>query len=202
MEQLSNYFLSLVQHTGYAGLFLAMVLGNLAIPAGTEIILPVVGMLAATGHTYFAPAAFGVALAGEIVGGSLLWAIGRYGGVAFVHRFGRYIHLEQSSLDRVHGFYTRFGNRTVFFCRFIPVIRGVAGLPAGLSGMSIFPFIGYTLLGSSIFCGGFIALGYFLGRRFSTLMPMVHKLGLGVFLIALVAIVIGVVIQRRRSTTP
>jgi membrane protein DedA with SNARE-associated domain len=201
MEQLSNYFLALVQHTGYAGLFLVMVLGNLAVPAGTEVLLPVVGALAATGHTYYAPLAILVALAGEVVGGALLWAVGRYGGIAFVHRFGRYVHLDDATLARIHAFYERFGARTVFICRFIPVVRGVAALPAGLSGMAITEFLGYTIAGSAIFCAALIGLGYMLGPQILTMKPLLHKAGFAVCGIAVIAMIAFALYRRNQTST-
>lgn len=199
MEHLSAYFFSLVEHTSYAGLFLVAVLGNLAVPVGLEIVLPLVGALVATGHIESGPLAFVAALLGEVVGASLLWAVGRYGGTAFVHRFGRYVHLDAAALTRVHGFYERYGARTVFFCRFIPVIRGVAALPAGLSGMSIYSFLAYSFAGSAIFCAGLIALGYKIGRRIDTVLPLVHKTGSVLLGAAVLVIIVAVVVQRRRG---
>ncbi len=178
-----------------------MVLGNLAIPAGVEVILPLCGALIATGHIQSLPLAIVAAVLGEIVGGSLLWAIGRYGGVAFVQKFGRYVHLHEDALARIHVFYERFGSRTVFICRFIPVIRGIAALPAGLSGMNIAPFLAYTFLGSAIFCGGLIGVGYFLGKRVDRILPLVHQAGLGILAVFVLVILLAVFAQRRHSAS-
>ncbi len=177
MEHLTGDILNFISRTSYAGIFLVMVLGNMAIPVGTEVVLPVIGMLAATGRIGSPYEACAIAVIGEIVGGSLMWAVGRYGGVAFVHRFGKYVHISEAALAQIHRYYEQFGARTVFICRFLPVIRGVAALPAGLSGMSIFPFLAYSFAGSALFCGGFIALGYTLGRRINDFLPLIHRLG-------------------------
>ncbi len=67
-------------------------------------------------------------------------------------------------LDVAHGFYERYGNETVFICRFIPFIRGIASLPAGISQMQKRYFFTYTALGSAIFCFGLALLGQPLGR--------------------------------------
>ena len=199
MDYLIHQGLELVDHAGYAGIFLVMILGNMGIPIGTEILLPAIGGLVAAGHLHLY-LAFITAIAGELVGWALLWAIGRNGGLAFVHRFGRYIHVQEAELARIHHYYEKFGARTVFLCRFIPVLRGVSGLPAGLSEMSLPVFLGYTLAGSALFCGGLIFLGYRIGQHLDLIMPVIHKIGLAVLLIALIAIGIGIVLQRRNTS--
>jgi len=171
VEGLHHFFLHLVESAGYAGLLLVMIAGNLAIPVGTEFVLPVVGVLVATGHLPSLWLTVLIAVIGELIGGSLLFAIGKYGGPPFVHRFGRFVHLREHEMERVHGFYQRFGAKTVFLSRFIPVIRGIAALPAGLSDMPWPPFLLYTAAGSSIFCFGLIALGSRLGRHFHEVIP-------------------------------
>jgi len=68
-----------------------MVLGNIGLPVGTEIVVPAAGALAATGHLSSWWLAGLVATAGEIVGGTLLYAVGFVGGRPFVQRWGKYI---------------------------------------------------------------------------------------------------------------
>ena len=70
-----------------------------------------------------------------MVGASILYAIGYYGGMPFVHRYGRYIRFREHELARVHTFFERYGRLTVFWCRFAPFVRGVVSLPAGISRM-------------------------------------------------------------------
>ena len=97
--------------------------------------MPAAGALAASkGNMTW----FGAGLAGtlgEIVGGSILYAIGYAGGRPFVVRYGKYVKLSEKKLDQFHGFYTRKGNIVVFVCRFLPFVRGVSALPAGVSKM-------------------------------------------------------------------
>ena len=108
MEQLTQHLHELVVHLGYAGLFLVMLLGNCAVPVGTEVVMPTAGALAAQGQL---PALAGipgwitvglVGTLGEIVGGSILYAVGYYGGVPVVEKYGRYVHFDAKKLARVH----------------------------------------------------------------------------------------------------
>jgi len=203
VEHFSALFLNIVDRTGYSGLFLVMVIGNLGIPVGTELIVPAAGALAATGHLSSVWLAATIATLGEVVGGTLLYAIGFAGGRPFVVRYGRYLKLSEKKLDAFHRFYERYGNVVVFVCRFIPLIRGIAALPAGVSRMQKRYFIGYTAAGSAIFCFGLAWIGSLFGKHLDAITPQIHKITLGVAL-ALAVVIVGYLVylatRSRRST--
>ncbi|GAC1565921.1 MAG: DedA family protein [Vulcanimicrobiaceae bacterium] len=191
MEHVSRFFLDLVDHLGYVGVFVVMVLGNMGLPVGTEIVMPAAGALSVTRHLMTWQGAAAVGTLGELVGGSALYLIGYVGGRPFVARYGRYLKLSEKKLDQFHEFYERHGNIVVFVCRFLPFVRGIAALPAGVSQMPKRYFLTYTALGSAIFCFGLAYLGSLLGRHFDDITPQIHKFSL-VIVIALV-VVVGVV---------
>jgi len=203
VEHFSALFLDIVDRTGYSGLFLVMAIGNLGIPVGTELIVPAAGALAATGHLSSVWLAATIATLGEVVGGTLLYAIGFAGGRPFVVRYGRYLKLSEKKLDAFHRFYERYGNVVVFVCRFIPLIRGIAALPAGVSRMQKRYFIGYTAAGSAIFCFGLAWIGSLFGKHLDAITPQIHKITLGVAL-ALAVVIVGYLVylatRSRRST--
>jgi membrane protein DedA with SNARE-associated domain len=198
VEHITHFFLSLVDSTGYFGLFTVMLLGNIGVPIGTEIILPTAGALAAKGHLSSVWIAAAVATVGELVGGTILYAIGYAGGRPFVVRWGKYLKLDEHKLDVFHAFYERYGNAVVFVCRFVPVVRGIAALPAGVSRMQKRYFWTYTALGSAIFCLGLILLGNAFGQHLDEFLPVIRRFSLG-FLALLVVAVVAVVFLRRRA---
>jgi membrane protein DedA with SNARE-associated domain len=195
VEHVTQFFLNLVDSFGYPGLFVVMVLGNCGMPVGTELILPAAGALAATGHLSSWWLAAAVATVAELVGGSILYAIGYYGGRPFVVRWGKYVKLDEAKLDRFHAFYERHGSVVVFVCRFIPFVRGVSALPAGVSRMQKGQFLLYTALGSAIFCFGLAWLGYVFGRHIDVIMPQLHRYSLGLLLAVVVAAVAWVAVR-------
>jgi membrane protein DedA with SNARE-associated domain len=209
MEHLSQSFHDLVVHAGYAGLFVVMFLGNLGAPAGTEFVMPAAGALAAQGHLATIgtlPAWILVGIVGtaaEVCGATTLYAIGYYGGVPVLERYGKYIGFKHSALEKVHGFYARFGTITVFWCRFIPFVRGVASFPAGISRMQKRYFITYTALGSAIFCFGLAYLGNIAGNNLDAILATLHKatfaIVVGVVVLAVAAIV---VLRLRKAKAP
>lgn len=205
MEHLTRIFHDLVVHFGYAGLFVVVLLGNLGLPAGLEIVMPTAGGLAAQGHL---PPLGGipawvvvgiVATIGEILGTGILYAIGWYGGLPFVRRYGKYVHVTEAGLNRVHAFYARYGTATVFWCRFIPFVRGVGSLPAGVSRMQKRYFLTYTLFGSALFCFGLAYLGNVAGHNLEPILAALHKVALLLVGLVVLALVAGIVIWRARA---
>jgi len=198
MGSLTHVFSHLVEQAGYPGLFLAMLLGNIGIPVGTELIVPAAGAAVGSGHlSSIGPipgvwAVAGIATAGEIAGAGILYAIGYYGGRPVVARWGKYIALNPHKLDLAHAFYERHGRKTVFLCRFIPVIRGIASLPAGISRMQKRYFFPYTAAGSALFCLGLAFAGNMLGMHINEIVPYVHKASLAILLLV-VAVAVALV---------
>ena len=159
MEHLQQAIVGLIDGYGYIGLFIALALGNMAVPIGTEVILPIAGGLTAAGHLSNLWLTIAVALAGELAGGTVGYAIGRYGGVPLIERYGKYVHFTHARLMVVHRFFERWGSFAVFICRFLPVIRGIVSIPAGIAEMPLGLFYLWTFLGSLVFCGGLILIG-------------------------------------------
>ena len=199
MEHYQSLILGLIHAYGYAGLFLVMVLGNVAIPVGAEVVLVVAGAAAGAGHLSSWVLVGLFATLGEIVGGIILYAIGYYGGEPVAHRFGRRAEHE---LARAHVFYEKYGASTVFICRFVPFIRGVASLPAGASRMPKRYFLTYHALGSAIFCFGLAYLGFAFGRHLDTILPALQRSSRLIVIIALLAILAFIVLHRRLAPKP
>ena len=199
MEAFEHFIVSLVDHYGYVGLFVALVLGNVGAPVGSEIVLPVAGGLTATGHLSALWLTIAVAVTGELAGESIAYAVGRYGGVPAIERFGKYVGLHHQHLMKVHGFFERYGSFSIFVCRFLPFVRGVAGFPAGIAEMNLAHFYLWTLLGSLIFCSGMIGVGYAFGGHLDAIIPLLHRGGILLALLAIIAIVVIALVVRARS---
>lgn len=199
MDHLYQAALGLIDHYGFGGLFAALALANVGAPLGSELILPVAGGLGATGHLTPVWLTIVVAVAGELVGGTAGYVIGRFGGRPLVDRYGRYLHLSHANLDRVHAFFERYGSFSIFICRFIPVIRGIVSIPAGLAEMNLAHFYAWYAIGSTIFCGGLILLGDELGGHLDSVLPLLHRAGLLTLACAVVVIVVTAFALRRRK---
>lgn len=199
MHEFTTFFLNLVQHAGYWGLFVAMTLANIGAPIGSEIVLPAAGAAAAKGLLSSVWVAVALAVTAELVGQSIGYAIGRFGGRPFVDRYGRYVHFHHAEMEKVEGFFARYGRFAIFICRFVPVIRGIVGIPAGIAEMPLGAFYLWTFCGSLIFCGGFIFAGYALGSHAHEVIGVVQKYALLIIALAVIATAIFFFVRSRRS---
>ncbi len=72
--------------------------------------------------------------------------------------------LNQKVLDRTHEFFEKYGTRAVVLARFVPILRALIPMLAGISEMDIKRFTKLNLLGATIWVGVFMLAGYWLGQ--------------------------------------
>lgn len=67
-------------------------------------------------------------------------------------------------VDRTHEFFEHFGSEAILLARFVPIVRTLITLAAGMGRMSPGRFLGYSAVGGVIWASGVTLLGYFLGQ--------------------------------------
>ncbi|GAC1321681.1 MAG: hypothetical protein NVS2B16_22960 [Chloroflexota bacterium] len=184
---------------GYLAVTIFVGIESSGIPFPGETMLITAAVYAGTGHLSIA-AVIAAASVGAIVGDNLGYAAGRYGGRALVERYGKYIRIKPHHLDRAETFFDRYGDRTVFFGRFVAVLRAWAAFLAGTNRMPWPKFLLFNAAGGIAWSILFGTLGYLLGNNLPLLHRIVSVIGIGgVVVAALVAVVAFVVWRRRRS---
>jgi len=150
---------SLLESYGYVVLFLLVALESLGIPLPGETALVTAAAFAAAGHlsVYWVVATAAVA---AIVGDNGGYWIGRESGLRFVRRYGRMLHIRGTEIEWAHAFFERHGAKTVFFWRFIALLRTWAAVLAGVSAMPYGVFMVYNALSGSVWAVLFGTLGY------------------------------------------
>ena len=143
---MTNFFV----HHGLPLLFLAVMLESFGIPVPGETALIAFGLLAAKGHYSIVLVIF-LAAAAAIIGDNLgYWVLGRLGGRALFNRWGWLRRYSDRVLPRVERIFARHGGKTVFFGRFIAVLRvGVAAV-AGLAHMPWWKFFFWNASGGIV----------------------------------------------------
>ncbi len=166
-EFIVTFATAIIEKTGYAGVFLLMVLESMVAPVPSEAVMPFAGFLLF--QTKFT--LWGVLLAstvGSLVGSLISYWIGAKGGRVIVERYGKYLLLNTHHLDATERFFARYGNRAVFVSRFIPVVRHLISIPAGVGKMPLGKFCAYTVAGAALWNGFLLWIGYRLGEHWET----------------------------------
>jgi membrane protein DedA with SNARE-associated domain len=173
-ETLVHYNTAIIQHLSYVGIFFLMALESMIAPVPSELVMPFAGFLIFTGH--FDPVWVMVASGlGSIVGSLLSYGMGVLG-EPVVLRYGRYLLLNTHHLEWTKNFFYRYGSVTIFISRFIPVVRHLISIPAGLARMSLWPFITYTAIGASLWNGFLTYLGVRLKENWRLIQQYTHTL--------------------------
>ncbi|WP_069803064.1 DedA family protein [Thermogemmatispora onikobensis] len=151
---------------GYPAVALFIMIESSGIPFPGETMLLLASFLAGVDRQLQIPLVIACAALGAIVGDNFGYLLGRHGGRPLVERFGRYIFLKPEHLDRAEQFFARHGDKTVFFGRFIAVLRAWAAFLAGVNRMRWRTFLIYNAAGGILWATVFGLLGYFAGRVF------------------------------------
>ncbi|HEX4896067.1 MAG TPA: DedA family protein [Solimonas sp.] len=155
---------TMVSHLGYAEIIFLMALESSLFPVPSELVMIPAGYRAAMGELNPWLATLAGAF-GSILGASANYVLGRYAGRAFLLRYGRYFLIDERKYHEAESLFLRNANLATFVGRFIPVIRHLISLPAGVFGMALVPFVVLTGVGAGLWCGILVAAGYYFGER-------------------------------------
>jgi membrane protein DedA with SNARE-associated domain len=153
-----------MQALGYVGLALLLLLENLFPPIPSEVVLPLAGFLVGRGDLSFAGALV-ASTTGSVIGAVILYYLGKWGGRGLVLRYGHILRVKAEELDRVEGWFRRYGDVVVLVCRVIPLARSVVSIPAGTARMPMGRFLILTALGSAAWNSVLIGAGAALGAN-------------------------------------
>jgi membrane protein DedA with SNARE-associated domain len=157
-------------HTyGYAAVFAIVALENVGLLVPGETILISAAIFAATTHELNVIAIVITATVAAVAGSIGGWAIGRYGERHLLHRYGRYLHLDERDLRLGRYLFQQYGGRVVFVARFVAFLRALAGLVAGLNRMESGRFMLFSGLGAAAWAATFGFGAYALGREVEAL---------------------------------
>lgn len=184
-------FTHFVASSGYLAVFVLSVLQSTCVPTSSELTLGFAGVLAAEGKLSL-PGVIVAGVAGEVLGAYIAWAIGYYGGRAFVERYGRYVLMSTSDLDRAEAWYSRHERFGVFGSRLLPVIRNFVAVPAGVAEVPLLRFGVLTFLGSLVWDAAMALIGYGIGGSWRSVMKGFSDAGylLGLLVVLAVAVVV------------
>ncbi|MCX6707052.1 MAG: DedA family protein [Candidatus Woesearchaeota archaeon] len=170
IERLIGSINSIMLSIGYLGLMIFMFLESTMMPIPSEVVMPFAGYLIAQGNMNFF---WVVVLTGiaSLLGSLFSYGLGYYGGIPLIKKVGHYVLLDEDRLRWTEVWFRRYGDKTIFISRFVPVIRHLISLPAGIGKMNIKKFSVYTLVGATMWNTILVVAGYYLGKNYI----LIHK---------------------------
>ena len=192
-EAIVHYATTVISKTGYTGIGVLMIMESMIMPVPSEAVMPFAGFLWFEHKLSF----WGIVLAstlGSIIGSLISYFLGAYGGRPLVKKFGRYLFLNEHDLDVTERFFARHGEITIFVSRFIPIVRHLISIPAGLGRMNILRFSIYTIVGAALWNSFLTWLGYHLRDKWETIRQYTQIID--VVLIVLICAAIGYFVYR------
>lgn len=149
---------------GYVDIFVLMTIESSIIPFPSEVVMIPAGISAQSGNInpIIATLLWG---AWSLLGALLnYYIVGKYLGKPFLWKYGKYFFIKHHDYERAEKLFLENANLYTFVGRFIPVVRQLISVPAGIFGMKLIPFSILTTLGASIWCGILVALGWYFGE--------------------------------------
>ena len=194
---MEEFVISIMNQFGYFGIFFLIFIENIFPPIPSEVVLLFGGFMT----TYSKSNLFGMIIfstLGSTVGAIVLYYIGKILNKERLKKIvsgkiGKVLRLKASDIEKADKWFDTKGNKTVFFCRFIPVVRSLISIPAGMSEMIMSKFLIYTITGSLIWNTVLLFVGSKVGENWKKIEQVMSQYS-HIILIILIIAFIGFVI--------
>ena len=163
--------ISMVNKFGYLGIILLIAIENIFPPIPSEVILTF-GGFATTISNITVIGTIIASTVGSVLGAMALYWIGRFLNEERIDKLadskaGKVLGLEKQDIHKAFSWFDSKGKFAVFFGRFIPIVRSLVSIPAGMAKMAMIPFLILTTVGSLIWNTVLITLGRIAGASWS-----------------------------------
>ena len=191
---MENFVIGIMNKFGYLGIFLLILLENLFPPIPSEVILTFGGFMTISTSMNV----FGVILVstiGSLLGAIILYYLGKILNKERINRiikskYGKLLRIKSKDIEMADKWFDTKGRKTVFFCRFIPVVRSLISIPAGMSEMPLPQFTIYTFFGSLIWNTVLILIGAFAGDKKDYILSLLDDVSNIVLIVLIIIFVV------------
>ena len=186
--------MGIINQYGYFGIALLIAVENIFPPIPSEVILTFSGFMTTVTDLKI----WGVVLSatiGSVLGAVVLYSVGRLMSPQRLERLlggklGKVLHLKREDVHHAGAWFARRGKFTVFFCRFIPVVRSLISIPAGMAKMRMGMFLLLTALGTFLWNIVLVYLGAFFGASWETVVRYVDTYSMAAIAVVAVSLVV------------
>lgn len=176
---MQDFIFMVLEKYSYFGVFFLIFIENIFPPIPSEVILLLSGFM--TSYTSLNVMLMIIFSSfGSLFGAILLYYIGKILNKDRLKKIvrgkiGKVLFLKEKDIDKADAWFDNKGNKSVFFCRFVPIVRSLISIPAGMSEMPMVKFIVYTFCGSLIWNTVLIRLGHTLSDNWSIMLDILDK---------------------------
>jgi membrane protein DedA with SNARE-associated domain len=180
-----------LMQAGLAAVFLFGFLEACCVPIPSEITFGFAGVLAGEGRLNII-AVIAVGTVAELLGSLVSYSIGRVGGRPLVHRFGRYLLITRSDMDRAERFFVGRGLWAVPLGRALPVVRTFVSIVSGFIEMPAVLFGVLSLIGTAVWVSVISLIGYGVGNAWDSVAHGISVAGYAIAVLAVIGIAVFV----------
>lgn len=194
---MQEIIINLMDNFGYIGVFLLIAIENIFPPIPSEVILTFGGYMTTFSKMHVIGVIISATL-GSIAGALALYYIGKILNKARLTKLvngkiGKILCLKEEDIEKADKWFDDKGYKSVFFCRFVPIVRSLISIPAGMNEMNMPKFLIYTTIGSIIWNTVLVVLGSIVGENWESIANIFDTYS-NIALILLIIIFIVVVI--------
>ena len=192
---MQEFMLSIINQFGYLGVFLLIAIENIFPPIPSEVVLLFSGFM--TTYTELNVVIMIIASTlGSLVGAIVLYYVGKILNKERLKKIvsakiGKVLRLKNEDIEKADKWFDTKGNKTVFFCRFIPIVRSLISIPAGMSEMPMLKFLIYTIVGSAIWNTVLIIAGNMVGENWVNILNIFEQYSHITLIVLILIFIIG-----------
>ncbi|WP_290032966.1 DedA family protein [Ligilactobacillus cholophilus] len=197
---MNTIIIDFINNYGYIAIALLIAVENIFPPIPSEVILTFGGFLSLSANLNIGGLIVASTI-GALIGAIVLYLFGKL--ISFEHieklvngKWGKILHLKIEHIEKAQRFFTKHGGSAVFWGRFLPVIRSLISIPAGMAEYSFKKFLLLTGLGSAIWNTALILVGHFAGSSWEKLSNTIEQYSIVVLFIVIIVGIIGYFIYR------
>ena len=188
--------IQIIEQWGYIGVAMLIAIENIFPPIPSEVILAFGGFMT-TKTTLNAIGVIIAATIGSTVGAIVLYLIGRILNKERLEKIvsgkiGKVLRLKAGDIEKADKWFDTKGQKTVFICRFIPIVRSLISIPAGMSEMKFLKFLLYTVLGSTIWNTVLVVLGKQLGDSWEKVVEIFNNFSHIILVVLILLVILGI----------
>lgn len=198
---MKNIIFNIINKYGYIGITFLIAIENLIPPIPSEVILSFSGFVCnfAKLNLFFIIIS---STLGSVIGAFILYYLAYFLGPKLLDlKLLNFLGLKKDKVNKSINHFKNNGYKSIFFGRFVPIIRSFISIPAGISKMDIKLFFLLTTCGSLIWNTIFVLAGYFLKDKWNLLSTFFDKYSLLIFLFAIVFYLIFKKIKSKKIIT-